>query len=49
MGGGGDVEEVELESGLDSRDWLNGSLHSSNRDGKLSSLWDVKFQMRVAK
>ena len=36
--GGGDVEEVELESALDSRDWLTGSLHSSNRAGNLSSM-----------
>jgi hypothetical protein len=37
-GGTGNVEEVELKSGLDSRVWLTASLHRSNGAGKLSSM-----------
>ena len=32
--GRGEAEEIELTSGLDSRDWLTGSLHNSNGTGK---------------
>ena len=42
LGDTGEVEEVlvELENGLNSSDWLTGSLHSSDIAGKLSSMWD---------